>query len=80
MKRVWGFEPVMLGNIKGFYDRYTNATKIAPEADKRNLDHKMCASYTDGSELSVEMASLMFYLRNLGETIYEFKYENCQIG
>jgi len=54
----WGFEPVMLGNIKGFYDRYTNPTKIAPEADKRNLDHKMCASYTDGSKLSVEMASL----------------------
>lgn len=54
----WGFQPVMLGNMKGFHDLYTNPTKIAPEADKRNLDHKMCASYTDGSKLGVEMASV----------------------
>ncbi|AZQ67627.1 homoserine dehydrogenase [Silicimonas algicola] len=52
----WGFEPVMLGNMKGFHDLYSDPTKIAPEADKRNLDHKMCASYTDGSKLGVEMA------------------------
>ncbi|WP_209428405.1 hypothetical protein [Pararhodobacter sp. SW119] len=55
---LWGFEPVMLGNMKGFHDLYTNPTKIAPEADKRDLDHKMCSSYTDGSKLCVEMASL----------------------
>lgn len=54
----WGFEPVMLGNMKGFHDQYTNPTKIAPEADKRNLDHKMCASYTDGSKLGVEMGAV----------------------
>ncbi|MFN3591120.1 MAG: hypothetical protein ACK4TG_02920 [Thermaurantiacus sp.] len=56
--RLWGFEPVMLGNMKGFHDQYTNPTKIAPEADKRALDHKMCSSYTDGSKLCVEMASI----------------------
>jgi predicted homoserine dehydrogenase-like protein len=55
---LWGFEPVMLGNMKGFHDLYTDPTKIAPEADKRNLDHKMCSSYTDGSKLCVEMAAL----------------------
>jgi predicted homoserine dehydrogenase-like protein len=55
---LWGFEPVMLGNMKGFHDPYTDPTKIAPEADKRNLDHKMCSSYTDGSKLCVEMAAL----------------------
>ncbi len=55
---LWGFDIVMGGNIKGFLDRYTNPTKIAPEADKRNLDHKMCSSYTDGSKLCVEMAVL----------------------
>lgn len=55
---LWGLEPVMLGNIKGFHDPYTDPTKIAPEADKRHLDHKMCSSYTDGSKLSVEMAVL----------------------
>ncbi len=54
----WGFELVMGGNIKGFLDRYTDPIKIAPEADKRSLDHKMCSSYTDGTKLCVEMAVL----------------------
>jgi predicted homoserine dehydrogenase-like protein len=48
----------MAGNIKGYLDRYINPTTIAPEADKRNLDHKMCSSYTDGTKLCVEMAVL----------------------
>ncbi len=56
--QFWGFDLVMLGNMKGFHDLYTDPEKIAPEADKRNLDHKMCSSYTDGSKLCVEMASL----------------------
>jgi len=55
---LWNLEPVMLGNIKGFHDRYTNPEKIAPEADKRRLDHCMCSAYTDGSKLNVEMAVL----------------------
>ena len=55
---LWGFDVVMGGNIKGFHDRYTDPTKIAPEADKRLLDHKMCSSYTDGTKLCVEMAVL----------------------
>jgi predicted homoserine dehydrogenase-like protein len=55
---LWGFDLVMAGNMKGFHDLYTNPTKIAPEADKRSLDHKMCSSYTDGSKLCVEMAVL----------------------
>ncbi|ELR71673.1 Homoserine dehydrogenase [Fulvivirga imtechensis AK7] len=55
---LWGFDLVMAGNMKGFMDRYTDPTKIIPEADKRNLDHKMCSSYTDGSKLCVEMAVL----------------------
>lgn len=55
---LWGFDLVMAGNMKGFMDRYTDPTKIVPEADKRNLDHKMCSSYTDGSKLCVEMAVL----------------------
>lgn len=53
--RLWGCELVMAGNIKGFLDRYANPTTIAPEADKRFLDYQMCASYTDGSKLCVEM-------------------------
>lgn len=54
--RLWGFELVMAGNIKGFLDRYANPTTIVPEAAKRDLDPQMCASYTDGTKLCVEMA------------------------
>ena len=53
---LWGFQPVMAGNIKGFLDRYANPTKIIAEADKRRLDYKMCTSYTDGTKLNIEMA------------------------
>lgn len=56
--RVWGFELVMGGNIKGFLDRYSNPTKIVTEADKRNLDYKMATAYTDGTKLCIEMALL----------------------
>ncbi|ELR72800.1 Homoserine dehydrogenase [Fulvivirga imtechensis AK7] len=52
----YGFDLVMAGNIKGYLDRYTNPAKIAPEADKRSLDHKMTSSFTDGSKLCVEMS------------------------
>jgi len=54
--RFWGFELVMAGNIKGFLDRSSNPTKIIPEADKRMLDYKMAASYTDGTKVNIEMA------------------------
>jgi len=54
--KMWGFDLVMAGNIKGFLDRYSDPTKIIPEADKRNLDYRMCASYTDGTKLNIEMA------------------------
>ncbi|MFO1051074.1 MAG: homoserine dehydrogenase [Planctomycetota bacterium] len=53
---LWGFELCVAGNIKGYHDLYVNPTTIAPEADKRGLDHKMCSSYTDGTKLCVEMA------------------------
>ncbi len=55
---LWGFELVMAGNIKGFLNRDANPTNIASEADKRNLDYKMCSAYTDGTKLCVEMALL----------------------
>lgn len=54
----WGFELVMAGNIKGFLDRDANPTSIVPEADKRGLSYKMCAGYTDGTKLAIEMALL----------------------
>ena len=51
-----GFKIVMAGNIKGFLDRYVNPYSIKEEAEKRDLDPKMCASYSDGSKLCIEMA------------------------
>ena len=56
--RHWGFELILGGNIKGFLDRYSNPTKIVPEAAKRNLDPRMCTAYTDGTKLNIEMALL----------------------
>lgn len=53
---LWGFNLVMAGNIKGFLDRYSNPTKIVPEADMRHLDYKMATAYTDGTKLCTEMA------------------------
>lgn len=53
---LWGFEPVMAGNIKGFLDRYSDPVKIVPEADKRRLDYKMATAYTDGTKLNIEMS------------------------
>lgn len=54
--RFYGLELVMVGNIKGFLDRYTNPVKIRPEAEKRGLDYQMCSSYADGTKLCVEMS------------------------
>ncbi|MDI6742197.1 MAG: hypothetical protein QMD11_05585 [Smithella sp.] len=54
--RFYGLELVMMGNIKGFLDRYTDPVKIRPEADKRGLDYQMCSSYADGTKLCIEMS------------------------
>ncbi len=48
--------PIMIGNIKGFLNRYANPANIKYEADIRNLDYQMCVTYTDGTKLAVEMA------------------------
>jgi len=53
---LWGFAPVLIGNIKGFLDRYANPTTIAPEAERRRLSRTMCTAYTDGTKLNIEMA------------------------
>ena len=56
--KLWGFDLVMAGNIKGFLDRYSDPAKIIPEADKRNLSYEMCAAMADGTKLNIEMAIL----------------------
>ena len=54
--RLWGLDIVMAGNIKGFLDRYATPTSIAEEARKRNLNPVMCAAYSDGTKLNIEMS------------------------
>jgi len=51
-----GFKTVMAGNMKGFLDRHVTPYSMKEEAAKRDLDAKMCSSYSDGSKLCVEMA------------------------
>ncbi len=53
---LWGFDLVMAGNIKGYHDLRSNPVDIIPEADKRRLDYRMCAAYTDGTKLNIEMS------------------------
>jgi predicted homoserine dehydrogenase-like protein len=53
--RLWGLEIVMAGNIKGFLDRYATPASITEEARIRNLNPVMCAAYTDGTKLNIEM-------------------------
>ena len=53
---MWGFQIVMAGNIKGFLDRYATPASMVEEARKRNLNPVMCAAYTDGTKLNIEMA------------------------
>ncbi|MEA2440026.1 MAG: hypothetical protein QOH76_1450 [Thermoleophilaceae bacterium] len=54
--QLWGFEIVMAGNIKGFLDRAATSRSVADEARKRKLNPVMCAAYTDGTKLNIEMA------------------------
>ena len=54
--RMWGFQIVMAGNIKGFLDRYATAQSLEYEARIRNLNPVQCAAYTDGTKLCVEMS------------------------
>jgi len=51
-----GFKTVMAGNMKGFLDRHVTPNSMKGEAEKRDLDPKMCSSYSDGTKLCVEMA------------------------
>ena len=54
--QLWGFRPVMAGNIKGFLNRYATAESLAHEAAIRRLNPIQCCAYTDGTKLSIEMA------------------------
>ncbi len=54
--RMWAFELVQAGNIKGFLDRHATAQSLLAEAQKRKLNPVQCCAYSDGSKLNIEMA------------------------
>jgi predicted homoserine dehydrogenase-like protein len=54
--KMWGFQIVMAGNMKGFLDRTATVSTLRLEAQKRGLDCKQCACFTDGTKLNIEMA------------------------
>ncbi|MCB1228819.1 MAG: homoserine dehydrogenase [Verrucomicrobiae bacterium] len=56
--KLWGFDIVQAGNIKGFLNYYATPESIRPEAEKRNLSAVQCCAYTDGTKLNIEMALL----------------------
>lgn len=56
--RLWDFDIVQAGNMKGFLDRTATPESIRHEAEKRNLSPVQCCAYTDGSKLNIEMALL----------------------
>jgi predicted homoserine dehydrogenase-like protein len=49
-----GYQPVMLGQIKGFLDRYRNPDTQREFAEKHNQKAQMVASFADGSKLAIE--------------------------
>jgi predicted homoserine dehydrogenase-like protein len=53
-----GYKPVLLGQVKGFLDRYRNPDTQREFATKVGQDPAMIASYADGSKLAIESAIL----------------------
>lgn len=49
-----GYKPVMLGQIKGFLNRYRNPETQREFAEKTNQKAAMVASFADGSKLAIE--------------------------
>jgi len=52
--RTTGYKPVLMGQIKGFLDRYRNPETQREFAEKCNQKPSMIASYADGTKLSLE--------------------------
>ena len=54
--KMWGFDIVQAGNMKGFLDRHQTLEGIEPVAKQLNLSTVQCLAYTDGSKLNLEMS------------------------
>ncbi|MBI1851923.1 MAG: NAD(P)-dependent oxidoreductase [Planctomycetes bacterium] len=53
-----GARPVLCGNIKGFLDRHGTPASQATIAAEWNQDPRLITSFTDGTKLSFEMATV----------------------
>jgi predicted homoserine dehydrogenase-like protein len=53
-----GYQPVLMGQIKGFLDRYRTPDTQRDFAQRVGQDPAMIASYADGSKLAIESAIL----------------------
>jgi predicted homoserine dehydrogenase-like protein len=51
-----GYRPVLMGQIKGFLDRYRNPETQRAFAEKHQQKAAMVASFADGSKLAIESA------------------------
>jgi predicted homoserine dehydrogenase-like protein len=56
--RAIGLEPVMAGNLKGFFDPYRTPETQAEFAARVGLRPEMATSFADGTKLSIECAVL----------------------
>lgn len=54
--RELGFQPLVLGNIKGFLNRHPTPEDMRYWADRQGLTLSMVTSFTDGTKLQVEQA------------------------
>jgi len=56
--RLMGFEPLVLGNIKGMLDHYRNPETQKGFAEANGLSVNMVTSFADGTKVSFEQASI----------------------
>ncbi len=53
-----GFQLRMLGNIKGFLNRYATYAKMIPFAEQHYINTEQCVSMTDGTKINIEQSLL----------------------
>jgi predicted homoserine dehydrogenase-like protein len=56
--RTIGYQPVLVGNVKGFYDPHRNPETQAGFARQHGQRPKMITSFADGTKLSMEASVL----------------------
>lgn len=59
--KLYGFEILMAGNLKGFLNRYATPNSLVEEAAKRGISWKQVTSFTDGTKIAFEMALVANY-------------------